>query len=381
MASQSATGRGQRNRRARDVDAMPTGAGKQDEDHGHWRAREAVWASWGDQEAYDKNMAETKDRRDAARTVHEAKRKKKQEELEAASSTSHVTERQEKVSERICQSKKAVGAEEAQHHPVGGRKRAKTTADATPEDNRLEAMDVDDVGGDVGGDFGGDFGGDGSDDDGGTGGTGGTGGDGSDDDGGSGGGGGSGGDGGDDDGGSDGGGSDKVGGGGTGGGSSGGGGGAPVRKVVYKKRPKLYSSTKIIARLVEPWQDGSREWMDSKKESGGEKAQERDGTFSRAANEPGGNTSIPVMVKLLGDGLCADQGEGDIEISDGVYYKRAELQHLQYYYKSYAFDPKNIGVIFDETRVRTDGGVHVVQSVDHDKYTLEARESTITQCS
>ena len=82
------------------LDAMPTGAGKQDEDHDHWQAREAVWASWGDQEAYGKKMAETKDRRDAARTVHEAKQKKKQEELEAASSTSHVTERQEKVSER-----------------------------------------------------------------------------------------------------------------------------------------------------------------------------------------------------------------------------------------------------------------------------------------
>ncbi|CAN0441393.1 unnamed protein product, partial [Ectocarpus sp. 12 AP-2014] len=198
MASQSATGRGQRNRRARDLDAMPTGAGKQDEDHDHWQAREAVWASWGDQEAYDKKMAETKDRRDAARTVHEAKQNKIQEELEAASSTSHVTERHEKVSERNCQSKRTVGAEETQHHPVGGRKRTKTTADATLEDNRLEAMDVDDVGGDVGGDFGGD----GSDDDGGSGGTGGSGRDGGDDDGCSGGGG-----------------RGKVGGGGTGGGS------------------------------------------------------------------------------------------------------------------------------------------------------------------
>ncbi|CAN0035746.1 unnamed protein product [Ectocarpus sp. 6 AP-2014] len=46
---------------------------------------------------------------------------------------------------------------------------------------------------------------------------------------------------------------------------------------------------------------------------------ERGGMFSHAANEPSGNTSIPVMVELLGDGLCADQGEGDIEISDGVY--------------------------------------------------------------
>ena len=56
---------------------MPTGAGKQDEDHDHWQARDAVWASWGDQEAYDKKMTETKDRRDAARTVHEAKQEKK----------------------------------------------------------------------------------------------------------------------------------------------------------------------------------------------------------------------------------------------------------------------------------------------------------------
>ncbi|CAN0085292.1 unnamed protein product [Pylaiella littoralis] len=200
-------------------------------------------------------------------------------------------------------------------------------------------MDIDDVGGDVGGDFGGD----GSDDDGGS-------------DGGSG----------------------SVGGSGSYRGT--GSGSGPVRKFTYKQRPKLYSSTKITARLVEPWQDESREWMDSKRESGGEKAQERGGTFSRAANEPSGNTSIPVMIKLLDDGLCADQGEGDIEISDGVYSKRTELQHLQFYYdKSYAFDPKNIGVILGETRVRIDGGVHVVKSVDHGKYTLEGRDSTITQ--
>ncbi|CAM9919459.1 unnamed protein product [Pylaiella littoralis] len=103
--------------------------------------------------------------------------------------------------------------------------------------------------------------------------------------------------------------------------------------------------------------------MDSKKESCGEKAQERGGTFSRAANEPSGHTSIPVMVKLPGDGLCADQGEGDIEISDRVYYKRAELRNLQYYYdKSYVFDPKNIGVVLGETGVKIDGRIHVVKS-------------------
>ncbi|CAN0399796.1 unnamed protein product [Pylaiella littoralis] len=190
-------------------------------------------------------------------------------------------------------------------------------------------MDVDDVGGDVGGDFGGDIGGN-------------IGGDGSDDDGGR--------------------------GGGSGSGRGRGGGSGPVRKVAYKQRPKLYSSTKITARLVEPWQDGSRERMDSKKESGSEKAQERGGTSSRAANEPSGNTSIPVMVKLLGDGLCADQGEGNIEISDGVYYKRAELRNFQYYYdKSYVFDPKNIGVALGETGVKIDGRIHVVKSVDHGK--------------
>ncbi|CAM9648799.1 unnamed protein product, partial [Pylaiella littoralis] len=178
---------------------------------------------------------------------------------------------------------------------------------------------------DVGGDVGGDFGGDGGDDDGG----------------------------------------------GSGSGRGRGGGSGPVRKVTCKQRPKLYSSTKISARLVEPWQDRSREWMDNKKESGGEKAQERGNTFSRAANEPSGNTSIPVMVKLL---------EGDIEISDGVYYKRAELRNLQYYYdKSYVLDPKNIGVVLGETGVKIDGRIHVVKSVDHGKYTLEGREPTITQ--
>lgn len=54
-----------------------------------------MWAGWGDQEAFDKKMAETKEKRDAARKVHEVNQKERQEELEAASSTPHVTERQE----------------------------------------------------------------------------------------------------------------------------------------------------------------------------------------------------------------------------------------------------------------------------------------------
>ncbi|CAM9537684.1 unnamed protein product, partial [Ectocarpus sp. 8 AP-2014] len=166
--------RGGRNRTATVPGRMPTGADKKDQDHEYWRKREAVWAGWGDQEAYDKKMAETKEERDAAREVHEANQKKRQEELEAASSTPHVTERQEKGS------------------------------------------------------------------------------------------------------------------------------------------------------------DGN--------------------------------------------------GEGDIEISDGVYYKRAELRNLQYYYdKSYAFDPKNIDVVLGDTGVKIDGRIHVVKSVDHGKYTLEGRESRITQ--
>ncbi|CAN0105018.1 unnamed protein product, partial [Ectocarpus sp. 4 AP-2014] len=172
--AQSAVRRGGRNRTATVPGKMPTGADKKDQDHDHWRKREAVWAGWGDQEAYDKKMAETKEKRDAAREVHEANQKKRQEELEAASSTPHVTERQEKGS------------------------------------------------------------------------------------------------------------------------------------------------------------DGN--------------------------------------------------GEDDMEISDGVYYKRAELRNLQYYYdKSYAFDPKNIGVVLGETGVKIDGRIHVVKSVDHGKYTLKGRESTLTQ--
>ncbi|CAM9919390.1 unnamed protein product [Pylaiella littoralis] len=65
-------------------------------------------------------MAETKEKRDAARDVHEANQKKIQEELEAASSTPHVTERQEEGSDVNRQSKRAVGTEQAQHRPVGG---------------------------------------------------------------------------------------------------------------------------------------------------------------------------------------------------------------------------------------------------------------------
>lgn len=56
--AQSATGRDRRNRWARDLEEMPTGAGEQDEDHDYWQAREAVWASLGDEEAYAKKMAE-----------------------------------------------------------------------------------------------------------------------------------------------------------------------------------------------------------------------------------------------------------------------------------------------------------------------------------
>lgn len=56
------------------------------------------WATWGDQEALDAKMAETKVDRDAARETHEAEERKRREGLATTpSSTPHETERQEKI--------------------------------------------------------------------------------------------------------------------------------------------------------------------------------------------------------------------------------------------------------------------------------------------
>lgn len=73
------------------------------------------------------------------------------------------------------------------------------------------------------------------------------------------------------------------------------------------------------------------------------------------------------MVKLLGDGLCGDQGGGHTEMVEGVYYSSlTEIRHLQYCYgMSYALDPKDMGVACGETRVRFGDRVRVEQSVDH----------------
>lgn len=85
------------------------------------------------------------------------------------------------------------------------------------------------------------------------------------------------------------------------------------------------------------------------------------------------------MAKLLGAGLCATPGDG-LEIAEGVYFKRAELGALRYYYdKSYVFNPQDIGVVLGATRARKGGKIGVVKSFDHGKYTLEGEESTLTQ--
>ncbi|CAM9183157.1 unnamed protein product [Hapterophycus canaliculatus] len=99
---------------------------------------------------------------------------------------------------------------------------------------------------------------------------------------------------------------------------------------------------------------------------------------TRTPSERSGTTSIPLMVKLLGAGLCATPGDG-IEIAKGAYFKRAELGALQFYCdKCYVFNPMDIGVVLGGTVVRIDGKSHVVKSFDHGKYKLEGRESTLT---
>ncbi|CAM9936733.1 unnamed protein product, partial [Pylaiella littoralis] len=85
------------------------------------------------------------------------------------------------------------------------------------------------------------------------------------------------------------------------------------------------------------------------------------------------------MVRLLG-GLCADEGDGDLQIVQGYTTGVTSFRRLLYCYdKSYMFDPKHIGVILGETRGSFGGKVRVVQSVDHGNYTLEGHKSTITQ--
>lgn len=104
------------------------------------------------------------------------------------------------------------------------------------------------------------------------------------------------------------------------------------------------------------------------------------GTCPRARNKPSGVTSIPLMTKLLSGGLTAKRSDG-IEIFGGVYFKRSKLKSLMYNCNSaYMFNPASLGVILGKTKVRVDDEVHVVvKSFDHGRYTLDGRESTITQ--
>ncbi|CAN0432285.1 unnamed protein product [Pylaiella littoralis] len=87
---------------------------------------------------------------------------------------------------------------------------------------------------------------------------------------------------------------------------------------VRKKRDgfgKVLYSTAIAAKLREPSDEEIDQHMQRSREKTAEKPEERKGTVTRTPSERSGPTSIPLMSKLLGAGLCATPGDG-LEIAE-----------------------------------------------------------------
>lgn len=108
----------------------------------------AVWASWNDQAAYDDMMAKTKDRRDAAL---KAEQEKKQEELQNRERAGAKKRSRQEATDAATPEPMDVGGG-GSDDDSGSDGGSETRLDATPEDTRLEDMDVEnDIGGDCGG--------------------------------------------------------------------------------------------------------------------------------------------------------------------------------------------------------------------------------------
>lgn len=173
-------------------------------------------------------------------------------------------------------------------------------------------------------------------------------------------------------------------GGGSGGGRDGRGGrGRGGDRGARKQREgfgKTYYAPAIAAKLCEPWSEESRAFITDRREEAITRAEEKEGTAPRAPSEKSECPSLPLMVKLLGDGLCTEPGADSLEIASGVGFRRSKLPGLRRYFdKQYIFDPSNLGVVLGVMEVVIDGNVYVVKSFDHGKYSLEGRESAITQ--
>lgn len=65
--------------------------------------------------------------------------------------------------------------------------------------------------------------------------------------------------------------------------------------------------------------------------------------------------SVPLITKLLGNGLSVNACFDDLEIKNGLYFGRGALLPDIHYNVAYMFDPVSIGVVEGETKVRWDG--------------------------
>lgn len=94
---------------------------------------------------------------------------------------------------------------------------------------------------------------------------------------------------------------------------------------------RVLYSTAIAAKICCDDDEEICEHMEGRNEITVEKADEIKGTAPRARSERSGTTSIPLIEKLLGDGLCDEADDDDdagagakcdnLEISHGVYFR------------------------------------------------------------
>ncbi|CAM9687905.1 unnamed protein product [Pylaiella littoralis] len=146
---------------------------------------------------------------------------------------------------------------------------------------------------------------------------------------------------------------------------------AGKREQTRTRLQKSVDMTEYARVLEQAWNDIAAEFMENSREKADQKAEEFEGTCHRAKNEPPYSiASIPLIAKLLAEGLC-DECSGSIEFLNGVFFKGSALAMLEPYYNwEYMFDPLSIGVDLGETVVEIKNKVHVLQSFDHGKYTL-----------
>lgn len=136
-----------------------------------------------------------------------------------------------------------------------------------------------------------------------------------------------------------------------------------------------------------------RAHVESSTEKANQKAaeEEKDPGTKNAQSEASWVPSIPILAKLLGDGLCGDSDSDALQIVPGVSFKRSEHKFQgkdekekifsvrNYFNMSSMFNPEHIKVELGKTKAEIDGKQWMVESFDHGECKLKGRESKIKQ--